>query len=137
MRQPAAITNRDWPGWEMAQRNQSGAGARIVWRSAGTGSLLKEAAHALLTGLAVTLIGRHYAGRRTSSFRGPPSTAQSRGPQGPRRSGRFGPDCAMEGLGDEICPVAFGLSDRSPPCLGFSRAQCRQDLLLIASQPRR
>src|ERR1700719_5103749 len=48
MRQPATITNCDCPGWEMAHRNQSGAGARIVRRSAGTASLLKEAARALL-----------------------------------------------------------------------------------------
>src|ERR1700720_2062289 len=32
----------------MAHRNQSGAGARIVRRSAGTASLLKEAARALI-----------------------------------------------------------------------------------------
>ena len=38
------------PGWEMAHRNQSGAGARIVRRSAGTASLLTEAARALLDG---------------------------------------------------------------------------------------
>jgi hypothetical protein len=45
---PATITNCDCPGWEMAHRNQSGAGARIVRRTAGTASLLKEAARALL-----------------------------------------------------------------------------------------
>src|ERR1700737_1595501 len=35
-------------GWERAHRNQSGAGARIVRRSIGPGSLLKEAARTLL-----------------------------------------------------------------------------------------
>jgi hypothetical protein len=41
IRQPATITNCDWPGWEMVHRNQSGSGARILRRSTGTGSLLK------------------------------------------------------------------------------------------------
>lgn len=40
-------------------------------------------------------------------------------------SGSFGPDRTMEGLGDEVCPVALGLRDGPSPCLGFSRAQCR------------
>jgi hypothetical protein len=44
--------------------NQSGAGARIVRRSADTGSLLKEAARALL-GRPLPLIDRHYTRRRT------------------------------------------------------------------------
>jgi hypothetical protein len=48
----------------MAHRNQSGAGARIVRRSADTGSLLKEAARALL-GRPLPLIDRHYTRRRT------------------------------------------------------------------------
>jgi hypothetical protein len=47
----------------MAHRNQSGAGARIVSRSVGTASLLKEAAPVLLDGI-LPLIGQHYIGRR-------------------------------------------------------------------------
>src|SRR6516164_8832312 len=63
IRQPATITNCDCRGREMAHRNQSGAGARIVSRSVGTASLLKEAAPVLLDGI-LPLIGQHYIGRR-------------------------------------------------------------------------
>jgi hypothetical protein len=64
----------------MAHRNQSGAGARILRRSVGTASLLKEAARVLLDGLAAdrpTL----YRTKGPCSFRNPPSTALSRGPR--------------------------------------------------------
>src|SRR5262249_37217058 len=44
----ATVANCDWHRREMAHRNQSGAGARIVRRLAGTASLLKEAARTLL-----------------------------------------------------------------------------------------
>jgi hypothetical protein len=62
----------------MAQRNQSGAGARIVRRSTGTGSLLKEAARALLDRLC-RLSTSIMPDEEPSSLRSPPSTAQSGG----------------------------------------------------------
>jgi hypothetical protein len=54
------------------------AGARIVRRSAGTASLLKEAARAFIAS-ALPPIGQHPSVEGPCSFRNPASTLQSRG----------------------------------------------------------
>src|SRR6202035_1323375 len=80
----------------MAHRNKSGAGARIVRRSAGTASLLKEAARALLD-RPCRSSANIISDEGPCSFRYPPSTTRSRGPRClqharssgvPERSGR-------------------------------------------------